>query len=131
MFCTGGIRCEKSTNYLLGQGVEDVFHLKGGILKYLEEVPQDHSTWQGECFVFDNRVSVGHGLEIGPHRLCHACRRPLLPEDIKSAQYEHGVSCRHCIDETSAADKARFRERQKQIELSRARGEQHLGARKP
>ena len=127
MFCTGGIRCEKSTNYLLGQGVEEVFHLKGGILKYLEEVPEEESTWQGECFVFDGRVSVGHGLVEGPHELCHACRRPILPEDRTRPEYEHGVSCHHCIDETDEADKARFRERQKQIALARARGEKHLG----
>ncbi|WP_224824386.1 rhodanese-related sulfurtransferase [Cognatishimia sp. MH4019] len=128
MFCTGGIRCEKSTNYLMSQGVEDVFHLKGGILKYLEDVPAEESSWKGECFVFDGRVSVGHGLEEGPHVLCHACRRPLLPEDTKRAEFEPGVSCHHCIDETSEADKARFRERQKQIALSKARGEKHLGA---
>ncbi len=128
MFCTGGIRCEKSTNYLLGQGVEDVFHLKGGILKYLEEVPQDDSTWQGDCFVFDGRVSVGHGLKEGPHLLCHACRRPILPQDQEHPAFEAGVSCHHCIDQTSNEDKARFRERQKQIELARARGEDHLSA---
>lgn len=127
MFCTGGIRCEKSTNYLLGQGVEDVYHLKGGILKYLEEVPAQDSTWQGECFVFDRRVSVGHGLEEGPHLLCHACRRPILPEDRARPVYEEGVACHHCVDETSDADKARFRERQKQIALARKRGEAHLG----
>ena len=127
MFCTGGIRCEKSTNWLLGQGVEDVYHLKGGILKYLEEVPQDQSTWQGECFVFDRRVSVGHGLKEGPHLLCHACRRPILPEDRERPEYEEGVACHHCVDETSDEDKARFRERQKQIALARERGEAHLG----
>ncbi len=128
MFCTGGIRCEKSTNYLLGQGVEDVYHLKGGILRYLEEVPAEESTWQGECFVFDNRVSVGHGLVEGPHELCHGCRRPILPEDRNRPEYEHGVSCHLCIDETSDEDKARFRERQKQMKLARERGEDHLGA---
>ncbi|EEX09212.1 conserved hypothetical protein [Ruegeria lacuscaerulensis ITI-1157] len=127
MFCTGGIRCEKSTNYLLGQGVEDVYHLKGGILRYLEEVPPEDSTWKGECFVFDNRVSVGHGLVEGPHQLCHGCRRPILPQDTDRPEYEHGVSCHQCIHETSEADKARFRERQKQIALARARGEEHLG----
>ncbi|MDQ2090961.1 oxygen-dependent tRNA uridine(34) hydroxylase TrhO [Marimonas arenosa] len=126
MFCTGGIRCEKSTNWLLSQGVEDVFHLHGGILKYLEEVPAEGSTWEGECFVFDNRVSVGHGLKEGPHVLCHACRRPILPADMQRPGYEPGVSCHHCVDETSEADKARFRERQKQIALAEARGEQHL-----
>ncbi|WP_170360474.1 oxygen-dependent tRNA uridine(34) hydroxylase TrhO [Ruegeria arenilitoris] len=127
MFCTGGIRCEKSTNYLLGQGVEDVYHLKGGILRYLEEVPPEDSTWKGECFVFDNRVSVGHGLAEGPHQLCHGCRRPILPQDMERPEYEHGVSCHQCIHETSEADKARFRERQKQITLARARGEEHIG----
>ncbi|UWR15246.1 rhodanese-related sulfurtransferase [Sulfitobacter sp. M368] len=123
MFCTGGIRCEKSTNYLLGQGVEEVYHLKGGILKYLEEVPQDESTWNGECFVFDNRVSVGHGLAEGPHVLCHGCRQPILPEDMKRPEYEMGVSCHKCHDKTSDWDKERFRERQKQIRLAHERGE--------
>ena len=126
MFCTGGIRCEKSTNYLLGQGVEEVYHLKGGILKYLEEVPEDQSTWRGECFVFDGRVSVGHGLKEGPHRLCHACRRPILPADMDRPEYEEGVSCHHCAGETSDEDKARFRERQKQMGLAEARGERHI-----
>lgn len=127
MFCTGGIRCEKSTNYLLGQGVDDVFHLKGGILKYLEDVPAEDSKWEGSCFVFDGRVSVGHGLEPGPHELCHACRQPILPEDKDHYAYEPGVSCHQCFDKTSDADKARFRERQKQIRLSAARGEDHIG----
>lgn len=121
MFCTGGIRCEKSTNYLLGQGVEDVYHLKGGILKYLEEVPEAQSTWDGSCFVFDGRVSVEHGLKEGPHELCHGCRRPILPADKSNPAYEAGVSCHQCIDETDEADKGRFRERQKQIELARQR----------
>ncbi|MFZ5964347.1 rhodanese-related sulfurtransferase [Thalassococcus sp. BH17M4-6] len=128
MFCTGGIRCEKSTNYLLGQGVEDVYHLQGGILKYLEEVPEAESTWHGDCFVFDGRVSVGHGLIEGPHELCHACRRPILPEDRTRPEYEHGVACHLCVDQTTEADKARFRERQRQIALAHARGERHLAA---
>ncbi|MEM7472432.1 MAG: rhodanese-related sulfurtransferase [Pseudomonadota bacterium] len=127
MFCTGGIRCEKSTNYLLGQGVEEVFHLHGGILKYLERIPEGQSTWDGECFVFDGRVSVGHGLKEGKHKLCYACRRPLEPEDLKRAEYEPGVSCHHCVAETSEADKTRFRDRQKQIELAHKRGERHIG----
>ena len=126
MFCTGGIRCEKSTNYLLGQGVPDVYHLKGGILKYLEEVPQDESTWNGDCFVFDARVSVGHGLKEGPHQLCYACRRPIEPKDMERADYEHGVSCHQCVNDTSEDDKDRFRERQKQIRLARERGETHM-----
>jgi len=127
MFCTGGIRCEKSTNYLIGQGVEDVFHLKGGILKYLEEVPQDDSTWDGECFVFDARVSVGHGLYEGRHVLCYACRRPILPEDRNRPEYEDGVSCHHCAHETCEVDKDRFRERQKQIGLAKERGQKYAG----
>ncbi|MGS4945739.1 oxygen-dependent tRNA uridine(34) hydroxylase TrhO [Meridianimarinicoccus sp. RP-17] len=127
MFCTGGIRCEKSTNWLLGQGVEDVFHLKGGILKYLEEVPAEDSLWRGDCFVFDGRVSVGHGLAEGPHILCHACRRPILPDDRARPEYEQGVSCHLCHADTTPEDKERFRERQRQIALARARGERHLG----
>jgi UPF0176 protein len=115
MFCTGGIRCEKSTNYLLSQGVEDVFHLKGGILKYLEEVPQQDSLWQGDCFVFDGRVSLTHGLQPGRHGLCHACRRPLAPEDRERPEYEEGVSCHRCVSEYDDADRARFRERQRQV----------------
>lgn len=128
MFCTGGIRCEKSTNYLIGQGVEDVFHLKGGILKYLEEVPETKSSWDGECFVFDGRVSVGHGLVEGQHKLCYACRRPLAPEDLRKPQFEKGVQCHQCVDDYKDEDRARFRERQKQVELSRTRGEQHVGS---
>ncbi|WP_306132900.1 oxygen-dependent tRNA uridine(34) hydroxylase TrhO [Roseivivax marinus] len=126
MFCTGGIRCEKSTNYLMSQGVEEVYHLKGGILNYLEHVPEADSAWQGECFVFDGRVSVGHGLREGPHLLCHACRRPIRPEDRARPEFEEGVACHQCAHETTEADKARFRERQKQIALARARGETHL-----
>ena len=130
MFCTGGIRCEKSTNYLLGQGVEDVFHLKGGILKYLEEVPEDKSMWNGACFVFDQRVSVEHGLKPGPHIMCHACRRPLWPEDRDRPEYEAGVQCHLCVDEFPPQRREAFRERQRQIQLTRARGYEHLGQRK-
>ena len=115
MFCTGGIRCEKSTNWLLSQGVSDVFHLKGGILKYLEDVPESDSLWQGECFVFDGRVSLTHGLRPGRHGLCHACRRPLAPEDRSRPEYEEGVSCHRCVGEYDEADRNRFRERQRQI----------------
>ena len=127
MFCTGGIRCEKATSYLVSQGVKEVHHLKGGILRYLEEVPEDESLWHGACFVFDGRVSVEHGLRDGGHVLCHACRRPLAPEDVARPEYEPGVACRHCAEMTSTVDKARFRERQRQIALARSRGETHLG----
>ena len=126
MFCTGGIRCEKSTNYLISQGVDEVYHLKGGILQYLEDVPEEESLWQGDCFVFDERVSVGHGLSQGPHALCRACRRPLTPQDMERPEYEAGVQCHQCVNEHSEADRARFRERQKQIALAKARGETHL-----
>ena len=123
MFCTGGIRCEKSTNWLMAQGIAQVYHLKGGILKYLEEVPESESLWQGECFVFDGRVSVGHGLKPGHTGLCHACRRPLRPGDRDHPDYERGVSCPQCHAEYTDADRARFRERQRQADLARARGE--------
>jgi len=118
MFCTGGIRCEKSTNYLISQGVNDVFHLQGGILKYLEEVPQEDSLWQGECFVFDQRVSLGHGLQQGQYHLCHACRRPLSPEDRQRPEFELGACCHRCVDEYTPEDRERFRERQRQFERS-------------
>jgi UPF0176 protein len=127
MFCTGGIRCEKSTAYLKSQGVDEVYHLQGGILKYLEEVPEEESLWRGGCFVFDERVAVGHGLRETGHVLCRACRRPLEPQDLDRPEYEAGVQCHQCIDEYSEADRTRFRERQKQIRLARARGEEHLG----
>ncbi|WP_323040544.1 rhodanese-related sulfurtransferase [Gemmobacter sp.] len=127
MFCTGGIRCEKSTNFLLGQGVQDVFHLKGGILKYLEDVPAQDSLWQGECFVFDQRVSVGHGLVQGDNAMCHACRRPVTPADRTHADYEEGVSCPACIGDHDAARRERFRERMRQVRLAQARGAAHLG----
>ena len=123
MFCTGGIRCEKSTNYLLGQGVNEVFHLKGGILKYLEEVPATESKWDGECYVFDGRVSVGHGLVLGDYDSCHACRRPISAADKASPQFELGACCPHCVGEYSEADRDRFRERQRQRSLAVARGE--------
>ena len=128
MFCTGGIRCEKSTNYLLGQGVNEVLHLRGGILQYLADVPADDSLWQGGCFVFDQRVAVGVGLEPTGHVLCHACRRPLDAADTARPDYEEGVQCRHCVDEFTPERRAGFRERQRQIALARARGVPHLGA---
>lgn len=127
MFCTGGIRCEKATSYLVGRGYENVFHLEGGILKYLETIPEADSSWQGDCFVFDQRVSVRHALELGAYDLCHACRMPIDEDDKRDPNYVPGVSCPKCCDKMSAAQRARFAERQKQIELARERGEKHLG----
>ena len=131
MFCTGGIRCEKSTAYLKEQGFDEVYHLQGGILKYLEEVPVEESLWHGECFVFDDRVSVGHGLKEGPYDMCHACRRPISDEDKQPAHYTQGIACPHCYDETSEYQKQRFAERQKQIALAKERGELHIGVSAP
>jgi UPF0176 protein len=128
MFCTGGIRCEKSTAYLKEQGFAEVYHLKGGILKYLEEVAEDTSLWQGECFVFDNRVAVNHALAKGAYAQCHACRLPITEADKLSPHYEKGVSCPRCHGTHSEAELRNLRERQKQIDLAAARGEQHLGA---
>jgi UPF0176 protein len=128
MFCTGGIRCEKATAYVKSLGFDDVFHLKGGILKYLENVPAQESLWQGECFVFDERVSVGHGLAVGDASLCRACRHPLTPEDRLSPKFQEGVSCEHCFDTTTDADKERYAERHRQVELATRRGEGHIGS---
>ena len=128
MFCTGGIRCEKSTAYLRQQGFDEVYHLRGGILKYLEDVPEAESRWRGECFVFDNRVSVNHALEKGSYDQCHACRLPITEDDKHSKFYQPGVSCPSCYDSVSEDDKRRFREREKQVRLARERGEQHLGS---
>lgn len=127
MFCTGGIRCEKSTSYLLDQGFQEVYHLKGGILSYLAQVPQPQSTWWGECFVFDDRVTVNHNLQNGRFSQCYACRRPIAEIDKKRPEFEIGVQCHLCFDETSLVQKERFSMRQKQIELANLRGEQHLG----
>ena len=127
MFCTGGIRCEKASAYLLAQGFDEIFHLKGGILKYLEMVPQAESRWDGACFVFDQRVAVTHGLEIAGIDLCRGCRAPLQPQDHAAPDYEEGVSCRHCAGLTTPAHKASARERQRQVRLAEARGTAHLG----
>ena len=127
MFCTGGIRCEKSTAFLKEQGFEEVFHLKGGILKYLEEVAEDKTLWEGECFVFDERVTVNHRLEQGNYDQCHACRLPITESDMASDRFIQGVSCPHCFDKLTTKQKSRFQERQKQMELARARGEVHMG----
>ena len=118
MFCTGGIRCEKASSFLMQQGVSEVLHLKGGILKYLETVPEQETTWQGECYVFDDRVAVKHGLEQGTHSMCHACGRPVSPEALKHADYQKGISCPACIDEYSDEDRARFAQRQMQMDAA-------------
>lgn len=128
MFCTGGIRCEKSTAFLRAEGLDEVYHLQGGILKYLETVPAEHSLWNGECFVFDQRVTVGHGLEPGTHVLCHACRRPVTAADCTSPLYAAGVSCPGCHGERTDAQRAGYAERDRQEHLARARGEAHVGA---
>jgi len=128
MFCTGGIRCEKASAYMKSEGFDEVYHLEGGILKYLENVPEEESLWHGDCFVFDQRVSVGHGLKQGDYDMCHACRMPISEEDKASPAFEKGVTCPHCIDMSSEAQKARFAARQKQIEIAKERNEKHVGA---
>ncbi len=127
MFCTGGIRCEKSTAFLRSEGIEDVYHLEGGILRYLETIPKEESLWEGECFVFDQRVSVRHGLELGTYGRCHACRDPLSPDDMASSLYVEGISCPHCHGTRDEERRKRYAERQKQIELAQMRGEGHVG----
>ena len=131
MFCTGGIRCEKSTAYLLEQGFDEVYHLKGGILKYLEEVPEEKSLWQGECFVFDNRVAVDHNLNVGSYDQCHGCRHPITEAQKSSPHYQRGVCCPLCYDQLTINQKERFAERQKQIDLAAKRNEPHIGAAPP
>jgi UPF0176 protein len=131
MFCTGGIRCEKASAFMLAEGFEEVFHLRGGILKYLEVVPEQDSTWEGECFVFDNRVAVNHQLEKGRYDQCHGCRHPVTEADKRSEKYQQGVCCPGCYDTLSEDQKTRFAERQKQMILAAARNEAHLGAPPP
>ena len=128
MFCTGGIRCEKSTAFLKAEGIEQVYHLQGGILNYLEQVPAPQSLWQGECFVFDERVSVGHGQVPGDYQLCRACRRPLSEADRQSPLYEEGASCAACYPARSEDQRARYRERHRQEALAARRGTLHVGA---
>ena len=127
MFCTGGIRCEKASSYLLDEGIEQVYQLEGGILKYLENISSDESLWEGECFVFDERVSIQHGLVEGNYSMCHACRMPIDDDDMKSKKYSEGISCPHCYATHSEERKERFAERQKQIKLAKIRNEKHLG----
>ena len=129
MFCTGGIRCEKASSYMLAHGFDEVFHLQGGILNYLEKVPPDESLWEGGCFVFDRRVAVGSGLEPLELDLCYGCRTPLTPEDRQSEAFDDGVSCPHCASVMTPAQKASSRERHRQTLLAAARGENHLGPR--
>lgn len=128
MFCTGGIRCEKSTAFMRSQGFEEVYHLQGGILKYLEEIPENQSTWVGECFVFDERVSVGHGLARGDYSFCRACRMPVSEAERALPQFEEGVSCPYCHGSLDDEKLARLRERQKQMLLAKERQERHVGA---
>lgn len=128
MFCTGGIRCEKSTAYLKQHGFETVYHLKGGILKYLEDMPEAESKWEGECFVFDNRVTVNRQLEKGDYDQCHACRMPITEQDKQSAFFQRGVSCHHCYDKHSKEQVKGFAERERQVQLAKQRGEAHIGA---
>ncbi|MTJ51273.1 rhodanese-related sulfurtransferase [Anabaena sp. UHCC 0253] len=118
MFCTGGIRCEKASSYLLSQGFEEVYHLKGGILKYLEEVPQENSLWEGECFVFDERVAVRHGLEMGSYELCFCCGHPISEDDKSLPKYEEGISCPHCFDSLTEEKRVRQQEKWKQFQLN-------------
>ena len=127
MFCTGGIRCEKSTAYLKTLGFTDVYHLEGGILKYLEEVPSNESLWEGECFVFDERVTVNHDLEKGHYLQCHACRYPVTEADTQHPDYIQGISCHHCAPKKTELQKQRYLEREKQNQLAKARGESHIG----
>lgn len=127
MFCTGGIRCEKSTAYLKEQGFDEVYHLEGGILKYLEEVPEEESLWQGECYVFDGRVAVNHKLEKGQYDMCNACRLPITEDDKQSDQYEAGVSCPKCFGTHTDEQLKRFRDREKQVQLAKTRGIEHVG----
>ena len=127
MFCTGGIRCEKASSYMIDQGFEEVFHLQGGILKYLETVDESQSLWQGECFVFDQRVAVKHNLEVGEFDQCYACRHPLSPEELKSPHYLPGISCSYCYNELSEAKKQSLTERQRQVILAKQRGQMHIG----
>ena len=127
MFCTGGIRCEKSTAYLKEQGFDEVYHLEGGILQYLEDVPKEESLWEGDCFVFDNRVAVNHDLEKSDYHQCYACRLPITDEDMQSEKYEPGVSCPHCFGTHTEDQLSRFREREKQVNLAKMRQQEHVG----
>ena len=127
MFCTGGIRCEKSTSYLLNQGFKKVYHLKGGILNYIEKVDASESLWEGDCFVFDNRVTVNHDLAPGGYDMCHACRHAITAEDRQSPKFQEGVSCPHCHDSLPEETRQRAAERQKQVEIHQKLERTHIG----
>jgi len=131
MFCTGGIRCEKASTYLLEKGFEEVYQLNGGILNYLETVSPEESLWEGECFVFDSRVAVNENLETGDHELCYGCRHPLSPEDLQSEKYHPGVCCPYCYDRLTKQQRDRFTERWRQQQLAKQRNEKHVGADMP
>jgi UPF0176 protein len=128
MFCTGGIRCEKASSYMISEGFDEVYHLEGGILKYLEEVKPENSLWQGECFVFDQRVAIKHGLEVGDYAQCYACRYPLSADDMKSDKYTPGISCPYCYDQHTPEKLKALTERQKQVILAKERGINHIGS---
>ena len=127
MFCTGGIRCEKASSLMKNKGFKKVYHLKGGVLKYFESVSKDKSLWDGECFVFDDRVSVKHDLSIGDYDMCHGCRMPITENDKKTKKYIRGVACPNCFDQTTEEQKSRYKSRQKQMELAKQRNQKHLG----
>ena len=127
MFCTGGIRCEKASSYMLHEGFQEVYHLKGGILKYLEEIQPESSLWEGECFVFDHRTAISHGLEEGKHETCFGCRLPISPEDKESSLYKEGVHCPHCYASLNPKTLRKAEERQRQIDIAKSRGLKHLG----
>ncbi len=127
MFCTGGIRCEKASSLMRSKGFENIFHLQGGILNYLEKINQEDSLWKGECFVFDNRVAVNHKLQVGSYDMCHGCRMPITESDKNSEHYERGISCPNCFNKKTLDQKNRYAERQKQVDLAKLRNEKHIG----
>jgi len=129
MYCTGGIRCEKASAYMKSSGFENVYHLKGGILKYFEDIDHSNSLWNGECFVFDDRVAVKHDLSEGSYDMCHGCRMPITDDDKQSTEYERGVSCPNCFHVKTDEQKSRYKSRQKQVDLAKSRNQQHIGQR--
>ena len=128
MFCTGGIRCEKASSLMKAKGFKNIYHLQGGILNYMEKVPEEDSLWQGECFVFDDRVALNHNLEVGSYDMCHGCRMPITDADKLKEEYERGVSCPNCFYEKTPEQKKRYADRQKQVDLAKLRKEKHIGA---